>query len=330
MNDNEAILSYPFSGALYAFLCASQGANYLTNAQSPYYRTLFGKGYQRMADIAITLSILYDRIVMPRVDIPLPDYETHEVGGIYHHEDLGITCYNMRATKDFPDYAETSQIAIRDLEDSVVQKALIKIPPHAKVQILREAHEEIRIALMTQRRVICSTRRRRLILRLLELDYSNASLLVGGEAATRAIQIYRGITGLTFSPNSLDDYHYIKADEGVRSYSRQFTSILHSFNEEASPRDQLLTAMRTAMNTATCAKKASGIFSCSSSALGVAGLIPVVGSITGAMGIGTDALTRGADLIAYKNEWYQLAARVVEKKTELQIQEFIKSGRSST
>jgi hypothetical protein len=72
--------------------------------------------------------------------------------------------------------------------------------------------------------------------------------------------------------------------------------------------------MRTAMNTATCAKKASGIFSCSSSALGVAGLIPVVGSITGAMGIGTDALTRGADLLAYKNEWYQLAARVVEKR----------------
>lgn len=324
VNNNEVILSYPFSGAVYAFLSESQGAEF-ANTDS-YYKTLFGSNYGRMTEIAVTLSILYDKIIMPRVDIPLPDYESHENDGLYYHEDLGIKCYDMRLFVQFPESAETSQIVARDLEDKAVQRALCRIPAYARDQILREAHDEIRLAIMSQCRVLCSAGRRRLIQRLIELNYSSASFPIGGETVASAIQVYRGITGLTFSPISLDDYYHLKADKAIRAYAQAFTGILHSFSDALNPRDQLLRAMRKAMDTATCAKKASGIFSCTSSALGVAGLIPVIGSVTGAMGIGTDALTRGTDMLANRNEWYQLAARVVQKKTELQIQEFIDSA----
>ena len=61
--------------------------------------------------------------------------------------------------------------------------------------------------------------------------------------------------------------------------------------------------------------------------MGVAGLVPIVGTVTGAMGIASDVLTRSAESLQERNEWYQLAPRIIEKKSERLIHDFINENR---
>jgi hypothetical protein len=327
MKNNDVILSYPFSGSIYAFLSDQLGA-YHTQSDSNYYRTLFGKNYSMMTDMALTLAILYDNIVMPSVDIPLPEYQKYTDDDIYFHKDLGIKCYQRGAINQFPDFWETERIIDSDIEDNEIQTLLGKIPKSSRNQILREAHEEIRLAVICRCRVLCSTGRGLLIKRLLELDYRDTSIAVGDKITIDAVRAYKDITGLTFNPSTLDDFHSIKSDGVIRNYAREFTNTIHEFKPGENPQEQLFDAMATAMNTSRTAEKISGVFSYSSSVLGVAGLIPLVGTVTGAIGIGTDALTRGAEFVKERNEWYQLAPKIVQKQTEKQIQDFIKNRRS--
>jgi hypothetical protein len=327
MENNDIILSYPFSGSIYAFLSGEQGKRFAQSG-SGYYKTLFGKNYNLMTDMALTLAILYDNIIMPRVDIPLPEYKEHTVDDMYFHQDFGIKCYLGSAFKQFPDYWQTESIIKSDLTDNNILALLSKIPETSRSQVVRDAHEEIRLAILCRCRVLCSTGRGMLIKRILELDYSDSNILIGDKIIIDAVRVYKDITGLTFSPTTLDDFYSIKSDKTIRNYAHQFTNTIHSLNPNESAEDQLLVAMADAMNTAKAAARVSGLFSYSSSALGVAGLIPLVGTVAGAIGIGTDTLSKGAEYVKARNEWYQLTPRIVQKRTEKQIQDFLKDRKS--
>ena len=322
MENNEIILSYPYSGALYAFLSDELGSHY-TKSENSYYKTLFGKHYQQVTELTLTLSILYDNIIMPRVDIPLPDYRKYEYDGYYFNSDLGIKCYSSCTEHSLSDYSQIREKIDRDMNDPQIMELLKKVPKINRFQIIREAHEEISLALLCNCRVMCSIGRNKLIQRLVEIDYQHESVNTSNTITINAIRNYKGITGLTFNPISLDDFNYIKSDKEVRNYSHQFTNIVHSFNSTTDPEKELLEAMANAMNISQIAKKTSGIFANTSSVLSISGLIPIVGSVTSAIGIGTDVTARTFDTIGTKNEWYQLTPKIIEKRNEKRIWDFI-------
>ncbi len=95
MIPNAVILSYPYSGALYAFLSDQLGAHH-TASGSSYYKTLFGKNYKGFTDLALTLSVLYEQLVMPAVDIPLPEHDKWRTDDGYFNKDLGIMYEHKR------------------------------------------------------------------------------------------------------------------------------------------------------------------------------------------------------------------------------------------
>jgi hypothetical protein len=327
MKSNDAILSYPFSGPLYSLLSGSVGDDH-AQSNSMYYKTQVGINRERITDMALTLAVIYDNIIMPGVNMPLLGEAKYLANGMYHNIELGIKCYPLDSYSQFPGYHETTSIISSNLADTHVQKLLRKVPRHGQPQILNQAHDEIRLAILTGTRVLCSPGRSLLIKRLLELNYIDRHIEASNRVIIEAVKLYKEIFGFIFSPASIEEFHVIKTDHLIRDYARRFTDTIHGFNTTESTHQQLADAMETAINTADIAEKVSGVFSYTSTVMGIAGLLPIVGMVPGAIGIASDVLAKGTESAQKRNEWYQLAPKIAEKRSQRQIHDFIASHRA--
>jgi len=65
MKKSKIVLSYPFSGSLYAFFTKEVGKQNVSGMLShPYYKNLFGRNYEKLYELTLTLSVLYDEIII--------------------------------------------------------------------------------------------------------------------------------------------------------------------------------------------------------------------------------------------------------------------------
>jgi len=89
----KALISHPFSGALYAFF-AVHNENRFRDPEPkdphPYYRTLYGDAFPRYQEMALTLLLLFDEIVMVPADAYLPKGYWRP-DKTYHNPHLGCT-----------------------------------------------------------------------------------------------------------------------------------------------------------------------------------------------------------------------------------------------
>lgn len=81
----KVLISHPFSGALYAFF-TEHLAEYRTRPPGPrephpYYRTLFGDRFPEYQEVALTLALLFDEIVIVPADSHLPPDDTTRIWG---------------------------------------------------------------------------------------------------------------------------------------------------------------------------------------------------------------------------------------------------------
>ena len=321
MIPDRVVLSHPFSGSLYAFLSDELGATH-TKSPSSYYRTLFGKDYQKLTDLALTLSVVYKTIVIPPVDIPLPEYNLWRTDYGYENKDLGILYHCPR---DDVWYGAINELVKMDQNDPVICQILHSVPKHSWHLILRDTRYDIRLARTFQCPVLCSKGRRALIQRLIEMDISSGEIRTVGESAVKAVEEYVEITGLTFKPRSIEALHDLKTDKDLRSYADAFVSMIHGFRDQTDVRKQLLELMRDSINKSRIARSATGLFDGSSTVLGFLGLVPVpiLAAISSIGGIATSGASFGAKQYQHKHEWYQLSSRIHETLTTKQIEKRI-------
>ena len=90
MKETKILLSHPFSGAMYAFFESYIQGRDVTDVKHPYYKVLYGKKHVYYRDIAMTLSLMFDRVYLSPADATLPDKESHSEDGSYFHKDTGI------------------------------------------------------------------------------------------------------------------------------------------------------------------------------------------------------------------------------------------------
>ena len=72
----KAILAPPYSGTLYAYFddCMSIHSRGHREAMGhPYYKNLYRMYTEHTKDIALTLSVLYDQVIIPPADAAQPD-----------------------------------------------------------------------------------------------------------------------------------------------------------------------------------------------------------------------------------------------------------------
>ena len=321
MLPERVILSHPFSGSLYAFFSDELGAGH-TQSESSYYRTLFGKDYRKLTDLALTLTVIYKTLVIPPVDIPLPDYEKWQTDYGYENKDLGILYHHPRERGW---YGEIDSLIETDMNDAVVQRILHNVPKHSWFQILRDARYEIKLAYVFECPVLCSQGRRALIQRLLESDYESGRIDIVNSSVVAAVEEYVDIAGLVFNPRNIQGLYDLKTDNDLRQYANSFASTIHEFHNEPNVRRRLLELMRDSIGKSAIARSTVGFLDASSTILGFVGLLPVLGTISTIGGIATSGTSYGAKKYQQKHEWYQLAPRILETLTLKQIEKRIET-----
>lgn len=320
----QVILSHPFAGSLYALISNELGADH-TKSNSHYYRTLFGKNYQALTDIALTLTIIYPTVIMPYVDIPLPEIKKWETEYGYENKDLGMLFYSGRKYSEW--YNNIYNMVISDENDDQVKKILNKLPKRVWFQILLEARYEIHLSYIFECPVICSKGRKALINRLMEIDLHNRRIETLDGSVVQAIEEYMDFCGLLFNPKDLDTLHFLKNDSTIKEYAKSFNSIIDDLRYESNIKLKLFELFKESMNKSQIIKSASGIFDTSSEILSYAGFIPSIETIANISGLVVKAGEFGISKYQRKHEWFQFAPQLkyklslkeLEKKIDEQL-----------
>ncbi|MBP0904833.1 hypothetical protein ACFSKN_13265 [Mariniflexile gromovii] len=314
-NSRKIVLGHPFSGALYAYFDKElNNGNYLEASKyHGYYKTLYRKQYESFIEISIAFSLLFDDIIIPAADNPVPDYQKYQTNGDYYNPDFGL----FFTWRDDANYAHiVSEKIDFALNDLIIKQKLMKIPKPAHNQILHEVYYEISMAKRFDCPILTSGLRQELAKRISILESDNNPEFADLKKVT-FVDYYLDITGLLFQPMNIDSFCYLKSENDLRKYADGFVNILETFEmkDNNSVKIELLKLIQEAINKDKLNSKISGAFSTSSSVLSYAGLIPVVGTVAGISSIVSDITSKGIDKLNVKNRWFELSSQIERIKS---------------
>ena len=304
------MLSHPFSGALHWwFIQQSDTSDDLRSTQPRhgYYRTLYGD-VENNIDVALTASVVFEEIVLPAADSPYPGFEADAGAGLKHPE-LGF-----EANWDFPREAQellnTAEAEL--LEDPTITALTLGMEPEERRQTLLFATTDVLLADAFEAPVLCAAGRREMVSRLIELGVAPVSpavndLLRRSGGLTVGLEDYADVVGLTLTSRTTDALAEIKLNDNIRRYAEGFQAALKG---ESSGTD-LFERVASAWDSADLRTDIGGAFSAASRVLGVAGLIPGVGTITGAASMGADVAGEVARRRAEEFRWYELGPEIL-------------------
>ena len=307
----NAILSYPYSGAIYWWAAVHGeygGDQSSTRPAHLYYRTLYGKPESNV-DVALALSIVFDDLFLPAVDAVTPGVTRGVPNHLAFHVDWSLA-------------HEASAICERHqselLNDESLALFLEQVPTAGRAQVLHDAIQDILLSLEHDAPVISSTGRRDIILRLVDLDVipgsaTTASRVADSAGTAEAVRHYGAITGMMFASDRPDLLGRLKGDSTIRAYAAEFTKALQS----SSPNklEHLIDSMRNAWDAAGRMKVASEIFTTTTRVLGPIGLIPGVGTLAGAVSMASDAAGLATARESRNLRWYELGPEVQRVKS---------------
>jgi hypothetical protein len=311
------IPAFPYEGAFLWFIADER----VRKHSGHYYEILYGPERNTIATRAAALSCLFPEIVLAPADAQLPDQDKYQTGRSYRHPDLRLSV--PYESEDYNEWSDLNQeIAKAVAGDPDVETVLAGLP-HLKHDEKRKHHFLCRLIL--QNRLAKSTGATLIgnaaFHRISALAAQTIVSVTGsGQKPTEAEPKNLGISerlldvvGLNFSPDNLDVFAAIRESKDITSYATSFRQALVS--AAASPSEleaRLLQLMRDAMESEDVSKKVSGGFSTAGSVLEVAGLVPVIGTVAGALGMGTDVGKRVADKCAEGKSWYLLGSKMQE------------------
>ncbi len=324
-NDSKKIvLGHPLSGALYAYFDKelNEGHHVESSKYHSYYKTLYGKHFESFIDIALSLSLIYDTIILPAADNPVPDYSKYQTNGEYYNPEFGLYFTWL----DEANYSHIVTDKVRHLlADKEISSMLWKIPKHVHEQIIREVLFELSMAKRFNATLFTLGKRQALAKRISQIENSEEPKL-SEKNKIRVISSYLDITGLLFQPMDIQSFYYLKTENDLREYSKSFLNVIENYSPE-NPSDikrDLLLLIKEAISKDNLNSKISGVFEGSSTLMNYIGLIPVAGTVAGLVGIGTDLAARGVDKFNEKNKWYEFASQIEKFKSLEKINKALK------
>ncbi|WP_328995972.1 hypothetical protein OG394_15055 [Kribbella sp. NBC_01245] len=324
----RVVLSAPYSGALYRWFRELAGGR--TPDAQPYYSALY-KEAGAAIDIALTSLIVYEEIVLPFADNNLPGH-----GDLRH---LGLEELGLSVTHE--PVHRASAIAERWLEelsnDGNLQGLL-----HTQGFSSREAPIEINYAiadiLISQEvdvAVVASPGRQQIARRIIELgvlddeisDANRLTLTEFREGPADPVAEYVDLIGLTIRR---DDYNAIvdlKHDPNIARYSRTFRDRLGPSGARE-PID-FSDALGEVLEKQAAQGTVRGVFKHGGRALGLAGLIPGVGTATGLLGIAGDAAEAALEGRRY-TLWHELGTAIKAREFDVAMRQRVQKARKQT
>jgi hypothetical protein len=313
----KTVLSFPYEGGMYYLL--NQHIDWVPHAaldSDGYYPVLFGSQAQLMKSKATALGALFEEIILVGADAFLPDRENSTTDDNYWHPDFRIRVPNSH-------YAEWDEDN-RALAEQLLQSPIIINEFRTRYYHLLKEHDRLQMlcrlllqmhAAQTYDAVVvgdanlCALHNS--ILKVLTATSQQQSEAFQSESL--AIDSHTSsIVGLEFHCADMDAFAAVRQSKEIRIYAEQFRNAISTARSENASdlTRQLLLLMKEARETNGIANKIAGGFETGSSIIGVAGLIPFVGSVTGLVGLGTDAAARAARHAQSKREWYAIGAHM--------------------
>lgn len=303
----KVVISHPFSGALYAFFATHQSDRLspppAPRHPHPYYRTLYGDAFPRYQEMALTLALLFDELVIVPADAFLPGRQYWQPDHTYNNPEIGL-CTEW----DFELRRQLDEEVAQDLQDDEVRRVLARVPPLARQQILRDSRYEIHLAQKYECPIVCVGGRRRIIERIIESR--SATSQTYDAPALRMAEEYLKLMGPIFEPKDVDTLIDLKKDSELRKYAAAFAAAMKRFGDSVDVRIDLMKALREAMASARLAKNLCGVFEGTSTALSVVGLIPILGTAASWVGLGTEGAAKAAESRQRSQSWYEFAGQV--------------------
>lgn len=301
----KVILSHPFSGALYWWFATLAGAPEATARLHPYYRALHDRVEENL-DVALGCAVIFDDIIIPAADASFPADTRRSAGATISA--LAIST-NWDATQEAYSLLAEHQQAL--LQDASIRATLRDLEPEAKNLGLLYAITDILLTAEHGAPVVCSSLRRRLIGRLLELGIVPSARPEQAEttqAMADTLETYTEVMGLTFLSESVEELGEVKWDHEIRSYAESFQQALTAPSADGTSR--LFESIQEAWEGAEAAGHVAGAFSSVATALDAVSLIPGVGTATGAVALGSDLAARTAERRGESLRWFELSNRI--------------------
>lgn len=313
MSDN-VVFGYPYEGGLWYLLSRKNPAFAPPITGHAYYESLYGPDPLSARSQAANLAILFDQVLIPPADEYLPDHQTYCKDDGYFHPDLRI-----RVPLDWESERDLFTLAQNLIADEVIAKTLKihQMLPNDSFQaqhLIQRTLAQIRLALKNDAVFIAGDGVAAFVRDLWPFiidhmgvpDGSNSNpepLIVGTETLN--------VVGLDWACNDLDALAVVRQSKQITQYGTEFRHILRS-SSSATVRENLLGAMRKAMQDEDVAKMAHAAFTTTGVASTVAGVIPLLGTPAALLGLSTFLASKQAERTAEANRWYLLGARLRE------------------
>ena len=301
----DIVLSYPFSGALYAFFTEQErGEKLPSEIGHSYYRTLYGDKHNEVRDLALTNLLMYEKVFIVPADNIMPQMDNCFSGDDYNNTELGL----FTSWKDYNSLRDQIDDKIQsDIKDPVISRLLASVPEWPRKQILFDARFEVALANKYNCPILSAGGRSKLIKRLSELD--NATVKQVEHNRIIAVEEYLDIMNLSFDPTNYDLLYQYKHDETLREYATQFRSILSSVDQTNNVRVKMLELFRESMNKEKLYKITSGVLDVSSIIMSIGSLMPFVGPFFSAGSFAATAGSKVAEKSANKT-WYEFSNQI--------------------
>lgn len=315
----KVILSHPYVGPIYWWFDQERQYAHPKKPGHPYYAALFGD-VDRHLDVALACALIYEEFIVPAADAVHPG-----MGDMRHFSpaDLGL---EVSEWDPIHEAHRLSEHVRADWQADPVLAKLLAGKPESEVGLeLHYAVADVLLAAAYNAPVLCSNGRRAVVRRLIELGVvpahpGVAAAFSSDKSVTEMVDSYAKVAGLTFGADSLSDFADLKWMSPLREYADGFQRAL----DEPSTRstDDLYEAIAKALETEALAKRVQGAFDATGHVMDLVGLVPGIGTVTGLIGLGSNAAAHAAEKQAARVRWFELSDAVagVRRRSALEAE----------
>jgi hypothetical protein len=314
---SRVILSHPYAGAGYGWFSQfnpHRPSSKLEVPSHPYYKYLYGTDFPQWIDVALTLMLLYEEIVLPPADAYLPRPNGIAQSNTYRNDHLGIESDWEILWEVLPHFREQAYSAIQRPE---ICDLLQHAPANAQLQIIESCYIDAFLSETLACPIICGSQRRELLQRLYSSTQKDDLQAVLPSFAEAYVQF----SGLTFKASDVEELYRLKENAMLRQYSVSFRRMIHGGVEMEM--NEVAAAIREAMGSRDLREFIAGFLAGATRTTTYLGCIPGMGF----MGIGVQALQDLTARPLKRSEWYQFTPQVralqAEKLLEDQINAFL-------
>jgi len=311
---DHVVLGPPYEGGLWYLLSRENPSTPPGIKGHPYYERLYGSDPMSKKIRAVNLASLFDEILLPPADEFLPDHWEHGSDNMYFNPEM-----RLRVNLDWTAMSEFTDLADRLLKDENIITTLAKhsvfpSPDGGARMFIRRSLAQIRLALDHDAVLVAGDGFSEFVDDLMSfvgrdvIDTGhNASSLRTLSFSSETIRL----VGLDWACDNVDSFCAIRTSDEISDYASEFRKILRTA-DSSKIYDELLAAMRKAMEWESVARKAHKGFETTGVVSTAIGAIPAVGTPAALVGLKSFLAAKQTERSIKRNRWYLIGSKIRE------------------